>query len=364
MKTRIHNFSAGPGVLPEPVLEQACQDLWSHGDYGIGIAECSHRGKQFDDVLQAAKQRIARLLTLDDDQVVLFLHGGARTQFYQLPMNFLRGGRRATYLDTGAWSAYAIADAKIYGTVDVPFSSKANRYDRVPEPGEWGELPEGTTYLHYTANNTIAGTEFHYVPEVPEGVWLASDMSSNFLSRPIDGSRFGFIYAGAQKNIGPSGTTVVIVRKSLLASAVTDGLPKMLQYAVQVEKDSMLNTPTTFSIYMIERVTAWLEENGGLEAMEKRNIAQAERLYRVIDASGFWKGMAQPGSRSRMNVTFTSGNPDLDAAFVKQANAAGLSGLKGHRSVGGLRASIYNAQTDAAVDALCDFLREFERTHG
>lgn len=364
MKTRIHNFSAGPAVLPEPVILQAREDLWSHGEYGIGIVECSHRSKQFDDVLQSAKARIRRLLRLDDDQVVLFLHGGARTQFYQLPLNWLRGGKRATYLDTGAWSSYAIADARLYGTVDVPFSSEPTHYDRVPEPGAWGELPEGSVYLHYTSNNTIAGTEYPYVPELPAGPWLACDMSSNFLSRPIDGSKFGFLYAGAQKNVGPSGTAVVIVRRSLFEQVDTTGLPKLLQYSVQAEKDSMLNTPTTFSIYVIELVTRWLEENGGVEAMEQRNIAQAERVYALIDGTGFWQGKAQPASRSRMNITFTTGDPELDALFVKEATAAGLSGLKGHRLVGGLRASLYNAQTDAAVDALCDFMREFERTRG
>lgn len=363
MTSRIHNFSAGPGVLPEAVLLQAQQDLWSHGGFGVGILECSHRGKQFDAIVASAKDRLARLLRLDDDQVVLFLHGGARTQFFQLPLNWLSGGR-ATYLDTGVWSAGAIQDAKLYGTVDVPFSSKASGYDRIPDAGAWGALPEGTRYLHYTANNTVAGTEYPYIPETDGGAWLACDMSSNFLSRPVDGARFGFIYAGAQKNVGPAGTTVVVVRKSLLGAARTEGLPEMLQYGVQVKHDSMLNTPTTFSIYVIDLVTKWLEDHGGLEAMEARNIAQAERVYGLIDASGFWKGKVQTGSRSRMNLTFTTGTPSLDDAFVKQAEAAGLSGLKGHRSVGGLRASLYNAQTDAAVDALCDFMRDFERANG
>lgn len=359
--SRIHNFSAGPAVLPEPVLKQAQQDIWSHGDHGVGILECSHRGKQFDAVFRSAKERIARLLHLDDDQVVLFLHGGARTQFYQLPMNLLNGGR-ATYLDTGVWSSYAIADAQRYGTVDVPFSSKSGGYDHVPEPGAWGELPEGTVYLHYTSNNTVAGSEYHYVPEV-SAAWLACDMSSDFLSRPIDGSRFGFLYAGAQKNVGPSGTTVVIVRRSLLERASTD-MPKMLQYAVQVEKDSMLNTPSTFSIYMIDQVTRWLEDLGGLAAIERRNVTQAEAVYRIIDGSDFWRGLVRPSSRSRMNLTFTTGDADRDATFVREAEAAGLSGLKGHRLVGGLRASLYNAQTDAAVAALCEFMLDFERRHG
>jgi phosphoserine aminotransferase len=355
--SRIHNFSAGPGVLPEGVVRQAQADLWNHEAAGIGILECSHRSKQFDDVIESAKARLSHLLNLDDDQEVLFLHGGARTQFFMIPMNLLRGGR-ATYLDTGTWSDGALVEARRFGQVDVPFSSRTH----VPQPGEWGEVPENTRYLHYTSNNTVAGTEFHHRPDPGPG-WLICDMSSNFLSKPVDGSKFDLIYAGAQKNVGPSGTTVVVLRKSLLEHCDTD-LPKMLQYGIHVNKGSMYNTPCTFSIYVIEKVTAWLEDNGGIAAMESRNIEQADKVYGLIDSTAFWQGKVDVESRSRMNITFTTGEPELDTRFWKQALEEGMSGLKGHRSVGGLRASLYNAQTHEAVDALVDFMKTFEQTHG
>jgi len=355
--SRIHNFSAGPGVLPESVLRQAQTDLWDHNGSGVGIMECSHRSKQFDEVIESAKARLGRLLNLDDDQEVLFLHGGARTQFFMFPMNLLRGAR-ATYLDTGTWSDGALIEAQRFGQVDVPFSSRS----AVPASGEWGDLPEGTLYLHYTSNNTVAGTAFNYVPDSGDA-WLVCDMSSDFLSRPIDGSKFDFIYAGAQKNVGPSGSTVVIMRRSLLERCDPD-VPKMLQYGIHVAKGSMYNTPCTISIYVIEKVTAWLEENGGIEAMEARNIAQASKLYDVVDGTEFWQGKVDTASRSRMNPTFTTGDDALDTNFWQSAAKAGLSGLKGHRSVGGLRASMYNAQTDAAVDALVDYMKTFEQSHG
>jgi phosphoserine aminotransferase len=358
---RAHNFSAGPAVMPEPVLTQLQQDLWEVRGSGMGILECSHRGACFEAILAETKARLTRLLRLSDDQVVLFLHGGARTQFFQWPMNILRGGR-ATYFDTGIWASGAIEDARRYGAVDVPFSSKAQGYDRVPEPASWGPLPEGTVYLHYTANNTVAGSEFHYVPDAG-GSLLACDMSSNFLSRPVDGSRFDYIYAGAQKNAGPSGVTVVVLRRSLLERMDRD-LPKMLRYDVAVENDSMFNTPNTFGIHAVGLVAKWIEDQGGLTAIEARNIAKADRVYAAIDASSLFRGKVQKGSRSRMNVTFTTGSTELDDRFVKAAKAEGLTELKGHRTLGGLRASMYNAQTDSAIDALVSFLGHFERANG
>ncbi len=355
--SRAFNFSAGPAVLPDSVIRQAQVDLWDHNGTGLGITECSHRSKQFDDVICSAKARLARLLKLDEDQEVLFLHGGAKTQFFMIPMNLLRGAR-STYLDTGTWSAGAIVEAKRYGQVDVPFSSRTS----VPAPAGWGDIPEKTLYVHYTSNNTVAGTEYHHIPDSGPA-WLMCDMSSNLLSRQIEGSKFDLIYAGAQKNVGPSGTTVVVIRRSLLDRCDPD-LPLMLQYGLHVKKDSMYNTPCTFSIYVIEKVAAWLEENGGVEAMEQRNVAQSNKLYSLIDGSDFWQGKVEVASRSRMNHTFTTGDDDLDTRFWKSAAEAGMSGLKGHRSVGGLRASMYNAQTDAAVDALVDFMKTFEQTHG
>lgn len=358
---RAHNFSAGPAVMPEAVLKQLQQDLWEVRGSGMGILECSHRGATFEAILAETKARLSRLLALTDDQAVLFLHGGARTQFFQWPMNMLRGGR-ASYFDTGIWAAGAIEDAKRFGTVDVPFSSKAQGYDRVPDAGEWGPLAPGTVYLHYTANNTVAGTEYHYVPDAGSAL-LACDMSSNFLSRPVDGSRFDYIYAGAQKNAGPSGVTVIVLRRALLERMEKD-LPNMLRYDIAVQNDSMFNTPCTFGIHAVGLVAAWVEDQGGLAAIEKRNIAKAGKLYDAIDASALYRGRVHAGSRSRMNVTFTTGSADLDDRFVKAAKAEGLTELKGHRSMGGLRASVYNAQTDAAVDALVGFLRHFEASAG
>lgn len=355
---RRYNFSAGPAVLPESVLRQTQEAIWELEGCGQGLLETSHRGKAFLAVHERARERIRRLLRLSDDQVVLFLHGGARTQFYQVPMNLLRGGR-AAYLDTGKWSAYAIDDARRFGTVDVVWSSRERGYDSVPEPGAWGTLAAGTRYLHYTSNNTVVGTEFHYVPD-PGDAWLFCDASSDILSRPVDGSRFDLLYAGAQKNLGTSGVTLVVIRRDLLAACEPD-LPPMLRYGVHADNDSLYNTPSTLAIYVLERVCAWIEEQGGPEAVGAKVDARAAKLYAAIDASSLFRGRAAPASRSRVNVTFTTGDPELDLRFVREAEQEGLLGLKGHKSVGGLRASLYNAQSDEAVDALVAFLADFER---
>jgi phosphoserine aminotransferase len=358
---RIHNFSAGPGVLPLDVLRQTQEDLIELNGSGIGLLECSHRSALYGAVIDSARARLHRLLQLDEDQEVLFLQGGAQSQFFMVPMNFLRGGR-ASYVDTGRWSDLAIGEAKRFGAVDVVYSSREQACDHVPQAGELAASSAESVYLHYTSNNTIAGTQFHHIPENPHG-FLVCDASSDILSRPWDGSRYGLIYAGAQKNMGPSGVTVVVIRKSLLERADPD-LPTMLRYGVHVAKQSMNNTPNTFGIYIIDQVCKWIEENGGLTAMEARNRAQAERLYSAIDASDFYQGKARKDSRSWMNVSFTTGHEDLDTRFWQSAAQAGLSGLKGHRIVGGLRASIYNAQTNDAVEALVSYMAEFERTHG
>lgn len=356
--SRIHNFSAGPGILPDQVLEDARTSLLDHAGSGLGILECSHRTPLFNDVIESAKTRLRRLLKLSDDQSLMFLHGGARTQFFMLPMNLLRGGR-ATYLDTGTWSHGAIEQAKRFGTVDVPFSSRETAYDHVPQTIE--APPADSVYLHYTSNNTVAGTEYATVPQVD--VPLTCDMSSNILSRPIDGSAFHLIYAGAQKNMGPAGVTFVVMKDEWLERCDPD-LPEMLRYGIHQSKNSMYNTPCTFGIFMIERMAAWLDDLGGLEVIDKKNQAQCDAIYGQIDGTGFWQGKARTGSRSRMNITFTTGDADLDTTFSAQAAEAGLSGLKGHRSVGGLRASIYNAQTDEAVRALVAFMADFEAKHG
>lgn len=356
--SRKYNFNAGPALLPEPVLREAQAALWDLDGSGIGLLECSHRTPLFERVLFSARDRIRRALGVGDDYDVLFLQGGARTQFYMVPMNLLRGGR-ATYLDTGVWAAGAAEEAQRFGRVDVPFSSKGRGYTHVPRPGEWGDLPEGTVYLHYTSNNTVAGTEYDYIPD-PQGALLVCDMSSDFLSRPVDANRFDLIYAGAQKNIGPSGVTVVVVRKSLFERCDTD-IPQMCQYALESKNDSMFNTPNTFGIFVIERMLAWIESQGGLVEIGRHNRAKAARLYDAIDASSLFRGKVDPGSRSLMNVTFTTTDAALDLEFAKSAEAAGFVGLKGHRIMGGLRASLYNAQTDEAVEALVAFMNEFER---
>ena len=359
--TRLHNFSAGPGVLPESVVRQAQESLWELEGCGQGLMETSHRSAAFAKVIDRARERLHRLLGLDEDQEVLFLHGGARTQFFMIPQNLLRGGR-ASYLDTGTWAAQAAEEARRFGEIAVPWSSREGGWRSVPRPGAWGELPKGTKYLHYTSNNTVAGTEYDYVPDAGDA-WLVCDASSNILSRPIDGSRFDLMYAGAQKNLGPSGVTLVVIRKSLIDACEQD-LPAMCRYGLHALKKSMYNTPTTFAIYVVERVTAWIEEQGGVSAVNARNQRQADAIYGQIDGSAFWKGLADVDSRSRMNVTFSTGDADLDTRFVAAAAAEGLLGLKGHSSVGGLRASIYNAQPDAAVDALAAFMAHFAQTNG
>jgi phosphoserine aminotransferase len=358
---RVHNFSAGPAVLPLPVLEEARDALIEFEGSGLGAMEYSHRSKRFEAVLARAKERLSRLLGLSADQRVLFLHGGAKTQFFQIPMNLLRGGR-AAYLDTGVWAKNAIDEAKRYGTVDVPFSSQEGGWRRVPRPGEWGALDPSTKYLHYTSNNTVAGTQFSYTPD-PGSAWLVCDASSDVLSRRVDGSKWDLMYAGAQKNLGPSGLCVVVIRDTLV-EACDPNIPSMLQYGVAVKNDSLYNTPNTWAIYLVERVCAWIEAQGGIDVVQANNERRAAAIYAAIDASSFFRGRAETGSRSVMNVTFTTGTDELDLKFAKDCEANGLVGLKGHKSLGGIRASCYNAQTDEAVDALVGAMREFERTHG
>ena len=357
---REHNFSAGPAVLPEPVLREAQEALWNLKASGLGLLECSHRSPLFEDIIDRARTRLRSLMRLADDQDVLFLQGGAQSQFYMLPMNLLRGGR-AAYIDTDIWSAKAEDEARRFGTIAQIWSSRDSRYNRVPRQGEWGELPDDTVYLHYTSNNTVAGTQFHYIPEADCAV--TCDASSDIVSTQLEGSKFDLLYAGAQKNLGPSGVVVVVIRKGLLERCDAE-LPTMLRYGVHQAKGSMYNTPNTFGIYVLERVCAWIEDQGGLAVIEARNRAQANRIYQTIDASDFYAGRATTESRSLMNLTFSTGDDERDTRFWKEAAKVGLSGLKGHRSVGGLRASIYNAQTDAAVDALVDYMRNFERVNG
>jgi phosphoserine aminotransferase len=352
--TRAYNFSAGPGALPEPVLRRAQQAIWDHAGTGIGILEHSHRGKPFLEVLAQAEERIRRLGGLGDDHAVLFLQGGASAQFYMVPMSFLGGGT-ADYCDTGAWSAKAIADARRYGTVHVACSSAADDYAHVPDTARWSASP---TYAHYTSNETIHGTQWARPPEPPAGVPLVCDASSDIFSRPLDAARHDLIYAGAQKNLGPSGVTVVIVRRALAERGNRD-LPALLQYRTYIA-DPMPNTPSTFGIYVLGEVLAWIEERGGLAAMAELAAAKAKLLYDHLDDSRRFHAVARPGSRSLMNVVFRTGDPAVDRAFVAEAERQGLAGLAGHRSVGGMRASIYNAFPIEGVQRLVEVMKAFE----
>jgi len=359
--TRVFNFSAGPAVLPVAVLEQAQRDLVALPGVGMSVMEISHRSRVFEDLLANAIAGIRELAGVPSNYRILFLQGGASLQFSMVPMNLLHAGTTADYVDTGTWAVKAIEEARRVGTVNVTGSTKADKYNRIPTQGELRVTPEAA-YVHITTNNTIEGTEWKTPPDVGQ-VPLVADASSDMLSGPIDVGRFGLIYAGAQKNLGPSGVTVVIIREDLLdRSAAT--LPAMLNYKVQAENNSLYNTPNTFGIYILGLVTQWLKSLGGLAGIARINQRKAATLYAEIDRTGFYRGTAQKESRSVMNITFRLPSEELEKTFDRQASAAGFDGLKGHRSVGGLRASIYNAFPEEGVDGLVDFMREFERTHG
>jgi phosphoserine aminotransferase len=358
---RIYNFSAGPAVLPLPVLEQAQQELLALPGVGMSVMEISHRSKPFESIIQAAEADMRSLAGIPDTYKVLFLQGGASLQFSMAPMNLLSAGSVADYIITGDWSKKALKEAKKVGATAIAASTEDGGFRRIPAPSELRFTP-GAAYVHMTSNNTIAGTEWSYVPETT-GAPLVSDASSDIFSRPIDVSKFGMIYAGAQKNLGPSGVTVVIIREDLLARS-SDSLPSMLNYKLIADNGSMYNTPPTFGIYILRLVLKWMLDNGGLEAIGQVNDRKAGLLYAELDRTPFWKPHADPDSRSAMNVTFRLPTEELEKLFVKESTAAGLDGLKGHRSVGGLRASIYNAFPEAGVIALVEFMREFEKKHG
>ncbi len=359
--TRIFNFSAGPAVLPLPVLEEAQRHFLALPGVGMSVTEISHRSRAFEDLLQGAIADMRSLAGIPSGHTVLFLQGGASLQFAMVPMNLLGPGQTADYIDTGSWAEKAIADARRVGTVNVTGSTKAEGYARIPQPHELAFTP-GAAYVHITSNNTIEGTQWKTVPETGT-VPLVSDASSDLFGGPIDVERFGMIYAGAQKNLGPSGVTVVIVRDDLLWRS-PGALSPMLSYKVQAASGSLYNTPNTFGVYMVGLTMKWLISLGGLEEIERRNVRKAAVLYAEIDRTGFYRGTARPESRSLMNVTFRLPDERLEAMFVREATAAGLDGLQGHRSVGGLRASIYNAFPEEGVRALVDFMGDFERTRG
>jgi phosphoserine aminotransferase len=358
---RVFNFSAGPAVLPVPVLEEAQRDLVSLPGVGMSILEISHRSKTFEGILAQTEADLRTLGNIPSTHKVLFLQGGASLQFSMVPMNLLTAGGTADYIVTGGWAQKAVKEAERVGTVHVAGSTEADKFSRVPQAHELTLTPNAA-YVHFTSNNTLFGTEWRGEPAVGD-VPLVCDASSDMLSRPIDFSKYGLVYAGAQKNLGPSGVTLVIIREDLLARS-SKSLPTMLNYAVHVENGSMYNTPNTFGIYLMGLVVKWALAQGGLPEVAKRNERKAAKLYAEIDRSGFYRGTAAKDSRSLMNITFRLPNEELEKAFVKESTGAGLDGLKGHRSVGGMRASIYNAFPDAGVDALVEFMREFERTRG
>ena len=358
----IYNFSAGPAVLPHEVLLQAKEELLDWHGSGMSVMEMSHRGKEFMGIAAQAEQDLRDLLAIPANYKVLFLQGGAHLQFAMIPLNLLRGKASADYVNTGEWSKKAIGEAKKFCDVNVVANNADRNFSYVPAFNTW-KLDPKAAYVHYTSNETIGGVEFNWVPDVG-AVPLVADMSSHILSRPMDVSKYGLIYAGAQKNIGPAGLCIVIVREDLIGHAYP-GIPTMLDYKTHAENDSMYNTPPTYGIYMAGLVFQWLKRNGGLAAMEKVNMAKAKLLYDAIDtSSGFYHCPVTVSDRSRMNVPFTLKDNVLDSEFLKQADANGLLQLKGHRSVGGMRASIYNAMPLAGVQALVSFMNDFALKKG
>ncbi len=363
MTERIFNFSAGPAVLPEPVLKQAQRDLFALPGVGMSVLEISHRSATFEQIIKEAEADLRRLLNLPENYKVMFLQGGASLQFVMVPMNLLPKGKSADYILTGSWGQGAIKEAKKLGTVREAATTADTNFNRLPKPEEI-KLDRAAAYVHFTSNETIFGVEFDEEPAAGD-VPLVCDMSSDFISRPVDVSKYGLIYAGAQKNAGPAGATVVIIRDDLL-ERVPDGLPAMLDYQNLAKNGSMYNTPPCFAIYICGLVFKWaLNDVGGLEKVHAMNKEKAKVLYDAIDSSdGYYRGHAEKDCRSLMNVTFRLPSEELEKKFAKEATAAGLDGLKGHRSVGGLRASIYNAFPKAGVERLIEFMGEFQKNNG
>lgn len=361
MSERLYNFCAGPAALPEAVLQRAQAELLDWQGKGLSVMEMSHRSDEYVGIAEKAEQDLRDLLNIPSNYRVLFLQGGASQQFAQIPLNLLPEGGSADYIDTGIWSAKAIEEASRYGHINIAASAREHDYFAIPGQNDW-QLTAEASYVHYTPNETIGGLEFNWIPQVGDKP-LVADMSSTILSRPLDVSRYGLIYAGAQKNIGPSGLVVVIVRDDLLGNARAS-CPTMLDYAIAAKNGSMYNTPPTFAWYLSGLIFQWLKEQGGLEAMERINQSKQRKLYAAIDASGLYSNPINPADRSWMNIPFRLADDRLDKPFLAGAEARGMLNLKGHRSVGGMRASIYNAVPEAAVDALVAYMAEFEKQHG
>lgn len=357
---RVFNFSPGPATLPEPVLARVQEELLDWRGSGMSVMEVSHRGTDFIELAAQSEKNLRELLGVPDNYKVLFLQGGATLQFAAVPLNLAAPGQVADYVITGNWGQKAQGEAERYVRVNVAADSSASKFTTIPDPATW-RVSADAAYLHYTPNETVYGVEFHFVPQV--GAPLVADMSSTLLSRPIDVSKFGVIYAGAQKNIGPAGLAIVIVRNDLLGGARRE-TPGVIDYKVMAGSDSMWNTPATLSWYIAALVFEWLKAQGGLAAIAQINERKAAKLYAAIDASGFYRNPVERSARSWMNVPFTLADPNLDKAFLQESKAAGLTNLKGHRSIGGMRASLYNAMPEAGVDALIAFMADFEKRHG
>ncbi len=359
--TRVYNFSAGPAMLPEEVLKQASEEMLDKNGSGMSVMEMSHRSKEFVSIAEKAESDLREILQIPENYKVLFLQGGASMQFAMVPMNLLRGKKSADYINTGYWSKKAISEAKRFCDVNIAATSEDVNFTTIPDVKEW-RLNPGAAYVHYTPNETIGGVEFHFIPDTGD-VPLVADMSSTILSRPIDVSKFGLIYAGAQKNIGPAGLTIVIVRDDLIGEALP-GTPTMMDYMTHVKANSMYNTPPTYAWYIAGLVFEWIKKKGGLKALAEINKRKAEKLYSVIDNSDFYNNPVDPKCRSWMNIPFTLADPSLDEKFLEEAKRHGLVNLKGHRSVGGMRASIYNAMPEEGVDRLIEFMKDFEKKYG
>jgi len=358
---RVHNFSAGPATLPLEVLMKVQEELPNYRDRGASIIEMSHRSPEYTEINNQATERLLEILgTKKEEWEVLFLQGGASSQFMMIPHNFLAENQTADYIDTGSWSAKAIKEAKLFGNVHVPYSSKGDNYSHLPGNGDLN-FSDDPAYVHFTSNNTIFGTEFLAEPDTG-GVPLVCDASSDFLSRPVNPDKYGIIYAGAQKNVGPAGVTMVLIRKSFLEKQKTGPIPTILNYKTHTEK--LFNTPPVFAVYMVNYVLEWIQDKGGLEYFKSFNEKKANLLYEELDKDDFYRGTVRKDSRSLMNVTFRLSSEDLEAKFLKEAANNELVNLKGHRSVGGIRASIYNACPMESVEALVSFMREFRDKNG
>ncbi|VAX29780.1 Phosphoserine aminotransferase [hydrothermal vent metagenome] len=358
--SRVFNFSAGPAMLPAEVLEQASAEMADWHGTGMSVMEMSHRGKEFTSIAEKAETDLKEILTIPDNYKSLFLQGGASSQFAMVPMNLLRGRDTADYINTGSWSKKAIAEAGRFCNVNIAATAEASNFTTIPPRQQWSLNPDAA-YVHYTPNETIGGVEFHEIPDTGN-VPLVADMSSTILSRPVDVSRFGVIYAGAQKNIGPAGLTIVIVRDDLTGEPVS-GTPSMFNYEIHAKAGSMYNTPPTYSWYIAGLVFEWIRGKGGINAIAGINKRKSDKLYAFIDNSGFYSNPVAPDCRSWMNIPFILARPDLDGKFLELAREAGLVNLKGHRSVGGMRASIYNAMPEEGVDALIEFMADFEKRY-